>query len=145
MSSADGVVLVIGCGRRPYREYLLSSAASRHPLWMFNASELTWQRKYVRGGRVLDLLDRDAVLAAARELAATTPVVGVVSWDEALIVTTAHVADELGVPGAGITGIEGCRDKFRSRQVLTAAGVTQPRFDFVRDATQAVAAARTVG
>lgn len=145
MSLADGVVLVVGCGMRPYREYLLSSAAVRHPLWLFNASELTWQREHVRGGRVLDLLDRDAVLAAARELAATTPVLGVLSWDEALIVTTAHVAHELGVPGAGITAIEGCRDKFRSRRVLTAAGVVQPRFDFVQDETQAVAAAERIG
>jgi biotin carboxylase len=145
MSSADGVVLVIGCGMQPYREYLLSSAASRHPLWLFNASEVTWQREYVRGGTVLDLMDRDAVLAAARELAATVPVLGVVSWDEALIVTTAHVADELSLPGAGINGVEGCRDKFRSRQVLTAAGVAQPVFDFVRDEQQAVAAADRIG
>lgn len=145
MSSADGVVLVVGCGMRPYREYLLSSAAARHPLWLFNASELTWQSNYVRGGTVLDLLDRDAVLAAARELAATIPVLGVLSWDEVLIVTTAHVAHELGVPGPGITAIEGCRDKFRSRRVLTAAAVAQPRFHFAQDERQAVAAAERIG
>jgi biotin carboxylase len=145
MSSGQGVVLVIGCGRRPYREYLLSSAAIRYPLWLFNDSELTWQREHVRGGRVLDLLDREAVLAAARELAATTPVLGVLSWDEMLIVHTAHVANELGIAGAGINGIEGCRDKLRGRRVLTAAGVAQPRFDFARDETQAVAAARRIG
>jgi biotin carboxylase len=145
MSSAEGVVLVIGCGRRPYREYLLSSAAARHPLWLFNESELTWQREHVRGGTVVDLLDRDAVLTAARELAATTPVRGVLSWDEMLIVNTAHVARELHVAGAGVSGIEGCRDKVRSRRVLTAAGVAQPRFDFARDETQAVAAAERIG
>jgi L-ornithine N5-oxygenase len=145
MSSAEGVVLVIGCGRRLYREYLLSSAAARHPLWLFNASELTWQREHVRGGTVLDLDDRDAVLAAARELAAMTTVAGVMSWDEALIVTTAHVAHELGVPGAGLDGIEGCRDKPRSRRVLTAAGLAQPRFDFAGDEAQAVMAAERIG
>ncbi|HET9137753.1 ATP-grasp domain-containing protein [Actinophytocola sp.] len=130
---------------RPYREYLLSSAGVRHPLWLFASAELTWQRPYVAGGTVVDLLDRDAVLAAARELAATTPVLGVLSWDEALIVNTAQVADMLGLPGAGIAGIEGCRDKFRSRQVVTAAGVAQPRFEFVRDEARAVAAAETIG
>jgi biotin carboxylase len=141
----EGVVLVIGCGRRPYREYLLSPAAARHPLWLFSASPLTWQRGHVRGGTVVDLLDRDAVLAAARELAATTTVRGVLSWDEALIVTAAHVACDLGVPGAGTDGIEGCRDKPRCRRALTAAGLAQPRFGVADDEEQAVRAARRIG
>ncbi|GGS42902.1 ATP-grasp domain-containing protein [Actinokineospora fastidiosa] len=145
MSEPDGVVLVIGCGMRPYREYLLASAAKRHPLWMFTADEPTWQSGYLAGATVVDLMDRDAVLAAARELAAAVPVVGVLSWDEALIVTTAHVAADLGLPGAGTGAIEGCRDKFHSREVLTAAGVDQPRFAFVRDEAHAVAAADAIG
>ncbi|MET0233532.1 MAG: ATP-grasp domain-containing protein [Kibdelosporangium sp.] len=143
--TSDGVVLVIGCGMRPYREYLLSSAAARHSLWLFNSSELTWQKEHVLGGSVLDVHDRDAVIAAARELAMTRPVLGVLSWDEALIVTTAHVADELGLPGAGINAIEGCRDKPRSREALTAVGVAQPQFEFVRTEFDAVAAAQRIG
>jgi biotin carboxylase len=143
--TSGGVVLVIGCGMRPYREYLLSSAAARHPLWLFNSSELTWQEQHVAGGTVLDVHDRDAVIAAARELAATMPVHGVLSWDEALIVTTAHVADELGLPGAGINAIEGCRDKPRSREALTAVGVAQPMFEFVRTESDAVMAAQRIG
>jgi biotin carboxylase len=145
MNAAEGVVLVIGCGMQPYREYLLESAAGRHPLWMFNSAELTWQRGYVRGGTVVDLFDRDAVVEQARALAARRPVLGVLSWDEALIVTAAHVAHELGLPGPGIGAIEGCRDKYRSREVLTAAGVAQPRFEFVRDEAHAVAAADRIG
>jgi biotin carboxylase len=143
--TSDGVVLVLGCGMRPYREYLLSSAGARHPLWLFNGSELTWQHEYVRGGTVLDVFDLEAVLAAAFELAGTTTVLGVVSWDEALIVTAARVADELGVPGAGVEAIEGCRDKPRSRRILTAAGVPQPQFEFVRDEIEAVAVADRIG
>lgn len=50
MSAAESVVLVIGCGRRPYREYLLASAAARHPLWLLSESEITWQHEYVLGG-----------------------------------------------------------------------------------------------
>jgi biotin carboxylase len=123
----------------------MASAASRHPLWLFNDSELSWQREHVRGGTVLDLLDPDGVLAAARELAATRAVAGVLSWDEALIVTTAHVAHELRVPGAGIDGIEGCRDKPRSRRALTAAGLPQPGFGFAGDEAAAVAAAERIG
>jgi biotin carboxylase len=146
MSQDQGVILVIGCGMQPYREYLLSSAATRAPLWLFNSGPLDWQRRHVVGGTVLDdLLDRDAVVAAARALAATRPVLGVLSWDETLVVNTAHVAHALGLPGPGVDAIEGCRDKFRSRRVLTAAGVAQPRFDFVRDEAHAVAAADRIG
>ena len=143
--TTEGVVLVIGCGIRPYREYLLSSAAARHPLWMFSTSELTWQKDHVRGGTVLDLDDQNTVISAARELAATMPVLGVLSWDEALIVTTAHVAHELGLRGAGVNAIEGCRDKPRSRRALSAVGVSQPQFEFVASEADAVAAARRIG
>ncbi len=142
---ADGVVLVIGCGRRPYREYLLASAAGRHPLWLFDATEPSWQLGYVRGGTALDMADRGAVVAAARDLAARMTVRGVLSWDEALIATAAHVADELGVAGAGIDGISGCRDKDRCRRVLTAAGLVQPQFEFVSQESEAVAAADRIG
>jgi biotin carboxylase len=145
MRSDEGVVLVIGCGRRQYRQYLLASAAARHLLWLFNDSEITWQREYVRGSTILDLLDGDAVLAAARALAATRPVLGVLSWDEMLIVNTAHVAGELGLPGAGASGVQSCRDKARSRRVLTAAGIAQPLAEFVRAETQAVTAAERIG
>jgi biotin carboxylase len=144
-AEADGVVLVIGCGRRLYREYLMASAAARHRLWLFSESELGWQLGYVSGGTVLDLLDTEAVLAAARELAARTAVLGVMSWDEALIVTTAHVAHRLGLPGAGVDGIEGCRDKPRSRRLLTEAGLPQPLFGAAADEAQAVAVARRIG
>jgi biotin carboxylase len=144
-AEADGVVLVIGCGRRLYREYLMASAAARHRLWLFNESELSWQLDYVSDGTVLDLQDPEAVLAAARDLAARTTVLGVMSWDEALIVTTAHVAHHLGLPGAGTDGIEGCRDKPRSRRLLTAAGLPQPLFGAAAEEAQAVAVARRIG
>ena len=145
MSSADDVVLVIGCGRRRYREYLLASAASRHPLWLFDESGLSWQGEYVRGGTAVNVLDRDALVAAARELAATRRVRGVFSWDEMLIVNTAHVAAALGLPGAGIRGVEGCRDKARNRRVLAGAGVAQPQFGLAANEAQAVAAAERIG
>jgi biotin carboxylase len=145
MSAAEGVVLVIGCGRRPYREYLLASAATRHPLWLFNESEITWQHEHVVGGTVVDLLDLQALLTAARGLAADRPVLGVLSWDEMLIVNTARVADVLGLPGPGLSGVESCRDKVRGRRVLAAAMIDQPVSAYVRDQARAVAAAERIG
>ncbi|HET9168143.1 MAG TPA: ATP-grasp domain-containing protein [Actinocrinis sp.] len=144
-AEAEGVVLLIGCGWRPYREYLLASAASRHPLWLFAATEPTWQRDHVRGSTVLADFGPDTMLAAARRLAQTAPILGVLSWDEALIVQTARLAHRLGLPGAGVAGIEGCRDKPLTRRLLTAAGLPQPRFAYVRDEADAVAAAERFG
>ena len=145
VASAEGVVLVIGCGWRPYREYLLESAAARHPLWLFNATEPDWQLDYVRGCTVLDAFDLTTMLAAARKLAETAPILGVMSWDEALIVEVAHVAHELGLPGAGIDAIEGCRDKPLSRTLLAEAGLPQPGFEFVADEARAVEVADRLG
>jgi biotin carboxylase len=141
----EDVVLVLGCGSRAYREYLLAAAAGRHPLWMFNGAPVDWPHRYVQGTTVVDLDDHEAVLAAARDLAWTRPIAGVVSWDEAAIVTAAQVAHELGLPGPGLDGIEGCKDKARSRRVLTAAGLAQPRFAFTLDEASALAAAAEIG
>ncbi|MFI8304058.1 acetyl-CoA carboxylase biotin carboxylase subunit family protein [Streptomyces sp. NPDC085927] len=142
---ADGVVLLIGCGMRRYREYLLAGAAATHPVWLFTGEEPDWQTPFLTGHTMVDVTDRAAVLAAAGELAGRVPVRGVLSWDETLIVTTAHVAEALGLPGAGVDGVEGCRDKFRSRRLLTAAGVDQPRYAWVDTAEEALAAAGTIG
>ncbi|MFJ3798312.1 ATP-grasp domain-containing protein [Streptomyces sp. NPDC090088] len=141
----EGVILLIGCGMRKYREYLLAGAAATHPVWLFTGEEPDWQTPYLTGHTVVDVTDRDAVLAAARELAARIPVRGVLSWDETLIVTTARVADELGLPGAGVDGVEGCRDKYRSRRLLTAAGLDQPGYAWVDTAEEALAAAERIG
>ncbi|MFG2815699.1 acetyl-CoA carboxylase biotin carboxylase subunit family protein [Streptomyces sp. NPDC048410] len=141
----DGVILLIGCGMREYREYLLAGAAAAHPVWLFTGEEPDWQTPYLTGHTVVDVTDRAAVLAAARELAAHVPVRGTLSWDETLIVTTAHVAEALGLPGASVDGVEGCRDKFRSRRLLTEAGVAQPRFAYVDTAEEALTAAAEIG
>ncbi|MGW4285973.1 ATP-grasp domain-containing protein [Streptomyces sp. NPDC004673] len=141
----DGVILLIGCGMREYREYLLAGAAAAHPVWLFTVEEPDWQAPYLTGHTVVDVTDRAAVLAAARELAAHVPVRGTLSWDETLIVTTAHVAEALGLPGASVDGVEGCRDKFRSRRLLTEAGVAQPRFAYVDTAEEALTAAAEIG
>jgi biotin carboxylase len=143
--AAASVVIVIGCGMQKYREYLLSSAATRQRLWLFNQTEPTWQTDYTVGSTLVDLYDRRAVLAAAEEVARSRPVLGVLSWDETLIVTTAHVAEALGLPGAGVDGIEGCRDKRRGRRVLSEAGLRQPAYAWVSDEDDAVAAAARIG
>src|SRR4030081_571679 len=56
-NSDDGVVLLIGSGRRAYREYLIRGLASRAPLWLIDEEPATWQSGYLAGSSVVALLD----------------------------------------------------------------------------------------
>jgi biotin carboxylase len=151
MARAD-VVLVLGSGARRYREYLLASAAATRRLWLLDAVPPTWQRSYLEGATVVDLLDADrlvpdveALLAAARTVASTREITGVLTYDETLVVAAASIAERLGVPGLTAAGAENCRNKYRTREVLTAAGVAQPGFAFVASPEEAAAAASSFG
>jgi biotin carboxylase len=148
----EGVVLLIGSGVQRYREYLLAGAARGRRIWLIDAAESTWQKPYVVGTTVVPLLNparltpnKEALIEAALEVAKHERVVGVFSYDEVLIVTTAHIADRLGLPGSTIDGVENCRNKARNRAVLTAAGLPQPRFEMVRTLEEARAAAEATG
>jgi biotin carboxylase len=148
----EGVVLLIGSGVQRYREYLLAGAARGRRIWLIDAAESTWQKPYVAGTTVVPLLNparltpnKDALIEAALAIAKRERVVGVFSYDEVLIVTTAHIADQLGLPGSTIDGVENCRNKARNRAVLTEAGLPQPRFQMVRTLAEAQAAAEATG
>lgn len=148
----DGVVLLIGSGQRLYREYLMAGASERRPLWLIDDQEPTWQRPYIVGGDVVEPIDRarstpdqDALLDAATAVARTHRVRGAFTYDEGLVTATAHIADRLGVPGLTADGAERCRNKHRTRQALTAAGLPQPRFAVARTAEDAAEAAAAIG
>src|SRR5215207_2421047 len=150
--SSDEVVLVVGSGGRRYREYLLAGAARKHRLWLLDAAEPAWQHPYVAGVSVVPLLDeariipdQDALLKAADEVAGRLRVRGVFTYDEPLVIATAHIADEFGLPGLSVHGAQNCRDKHRTRQMLTMAQVPQPRFELVATLYDATAAARRMG
>lgn len=141
----DAVVLVIGSGLPHYREYLLAGAASRHALWLLDHEPPTWQTPHVRGGTPVDPTDVTLLLAAARDVAAHRAVVGVLCYDEALILPAAHVAEALGLPGPGVGAIQRCRDKSATRQTLADAGIPQPTSTAVSTLRQARAAAEATG
>jgi biotin carboxylase len=152
MMQDDGVVLVVGSGGRRYREYLLVGASRRRPLWLLDAHQPSWQTPYVEGASVVPLVDearlipnQEGLVEAACEVAAHRRVVGAFSYDETLIVSTAHIAERLGLPGLTIDGVENCRNKHRNRRRLTEAGLPQPRHAFVRSLEEARAAAERVG
>jgi biotin carboxylase len=148
----EGVVLVIGSANKHYREYLLDSASRRQPLWLLDGVPTTWQAQYVQHTSVVPLVDRERLIPnrellvkTAQEIAADHTVKGVFTYDETLVVTTAHIAEALGLPGLSVDGVENCRNKHRTRQALTAAGLPQPRFAYVTTLSEATATAAEFG
>lgn len=150
MSPSNGVLLVISSGLQLYREYLVSAAAARaradgHVLHLINGTRPTWQRKFFDEWTVLNVFDHEKLTAAAMEATAGRHVAGLLCWDEPLVMPAAYIADRLGVPGLTVDGVHGCRDKHRTRRLLTAAGLHQPAFVMAADLDQARAAAAQIG
>lgn len=139
------LLLVIATGTQRYREYLLDAISARFRIHLLNCGDPAWERRYISGATVLPSMDTGQLVAAARNLAAAQPVAGVLTWDEALIVSAARVAEELGLPGAGPEAVQRCRDKYQTRRALDAFGVPQPRFALVSNLDQALLAAEDLG
>ncbi|MGW4033991.1 ATP-grasp domain-containing protein [Streptomyces sp. NPDC004838] len=150
MSTDDRVLLVIGSGLKVYREYLIESAARRAAeldlkLVLVNNLKPVWQQSYFDEITVVNVFDHDELRKAAREIAGRRTVVGLFCYDEPLVMPTAELAAEFGVPGLGLAGVEGCRDKHRTRTRLTAAGLPQPGFELTDSLEQAREAAARIG
>jgi biotin carboxylase len=150
MSGTDNVLLVIGSGLRMYREYLVRPAAAYArslglELVLVNNLKPTWQLDYYDEIDVVNVFDHSLLFDAARRIAARRIVAGVLCWDEPLVMPAATLADEFGVPGLGVEGVLGCRDKHRTRTLLTQAGIAQPVSTMVYDARQAAEAAARAG
>jgi len=150
MSSSKTVLLTIGSGLKLYREYLVRSASARarnagHELVLINNLQPTWQHEYFGEITVCNVFDHELLARAAREVAARYTVVGVLCWDEPLVMQAAELAAEFGVPGLSIPGVRGCRDKYSARTRLTAGGLLQPGFEMTADLAQARIAAARIG
>ncbi|WP_369226000.1 ATP-grasp domain-containing protein [Streptomyces sp. R39] len=139
------VLLLVGSGYRPYREYILAAVSEHYRLWLLDSHEATWQLAYCAGATRVDTRDADAMREAARGLVAELPVVGVFTYDESQVVFCARLARDLGLPGSPPETISACRDKATTRSVLAAAGVPQPACRTVTSAEEALAAADEIG
>jgi len=150
MTEPNRVLLVIGSGLKLYREYLVKSIHRRAraaglDLVLLNNIKPTWQHRYFDEIIVTNLFDAAAMSATAREVAARSQVVGLMCWDEPVVLAAGELAAELGVPGLSVPGVRGCRDKNRTRAVLTEAGQHQPGFEMVNTVQEAVEAAERIG
>ncbi|GAA1683788.1 ATP-grasp domain-containing protein [Kribbella yunnanensis] len=139
-------LLVVATGMRLFREYILRSIAPQYRLHMFLHSEPTWEKEYLDGWTVLETtLDAEALVAAATKLHQDDPIDGVLCWDEARILQTAHVAEALGLPGGDVAMINRCRDKHLTRTALAEHGVPQPVSVLVDTVDEALATAEKLG
>ncbi len=148
--SRPGTLLVIGSGLKVYREYLVApirrrALAAGLDLVLVNNLKPTWQRAYFDEITVANVFDTEAMNAAAREVAARRRIVGLMCWDEPLVLDAGLLAAELGVPGLSVPGVRGCRDKRRTRIELTEAGLYQPGSELTTTVEEAKAAARRIG
>ncbi|MCM6774675.1 ATP-grasp domain-containing protein [Nocardia sp. CDC159] len=146
----NDALLAIGSGLQLYREYLVRSLHARArahglDLVLLNNLEPTWQREYFDETTVANLFDHEILAERGREIARRRRIVGVMCWDEPLVQPAADLAEELGVPGLSADGVRGCRDKNRTRSVLTAAGMLQPKFALTHNVEEARAAAARIG
>jgi hypothetical protein len=147
--SADGVVIQVGSGQQLYRQYLMEGASRRSPLWLIDEQAATWQRPFTVGSGVVEVSglipDQHDLLAAVRTASRARPVRGIFTYDELLVIATARIADQLGLPGLTEQGAEHCRNKHMTRIALTAAGLPQPRFALACTAADAADAAAAIG
>ncbi|TCO59639.1 ATP-grasp domain-containing protein [Actinocrispum wychmicini] len=139
------LLLLVGIGYEPHRGYLLRSIAQTTDVWLLDHEPVTWEAPYVIGGTAVDIRDGAALLAAAEDVARSRHVDGVLCWDELKMANTARVAQRLGLPGVSPDVIDRCRDKHRTRTLLAAAGVPQPRSILVGSPAAAGEAADRIG
>jgi biotin carboxylase len=139
-------LLVVATGMRLFREYILRSISPQYRIHMFLHTEPTWEKDYIEAWTVLETtLDADVLVEAARKLHDEQPIDGVLCWDEARILQTAHVTEALGLPGGDVAMVNRCRDKHLTRTALAEHGVPQPESVLVDTVDEALVTADKLG
>ncbi|MBS2961894.1 ATP-grasp domain-containing protein [Actinocrinis puniceicyclus] len=144
--SARGLVVLVGSGGRPYREYAFAAAAARADVALVTTAEPSWQQPYLAGCHRMPQDTPDATAAAAARACAAHPGrVGLLTWDEVLLEATAEAASRLGLPHMSLLAARNCRDKLSTRRLLAAAGVAGVKFAHVHGQQEALRAAESIG
>ena len=138
------VLLVLGTGRRQFREYILASLAEQALVVAVDTRTPSWQSGYTEEFAVC-APDVQSQLAAGRELARNHRVDGVVSLDERFAESAALLAEELGLPTPGTAAVRTCLDRWQTRLLLNDAGVGTVRARLAATAGAAERAVRELG
>ena len=148
---AVGNILLVGAGDQKYREHLLETVSGQG-IWLLTATEPTWELPYISGYTIYPRLNAakvstkiERVMAIVRGLAEVEPIDGVWTFEEMLAPLTAALAEDLNRPSFGSSAVENCRDKLRSRRLLAAAGLPQPRSEFAGTEDEAFRLAAEIG
>jgi biotin carboxylase len=144
------LLVVVSSLSRSSREHFFKSVSEHYRIWLFlggagRSDVADWELPYLAGHTVVDTLDAEAMIAAARQLAETDPISGLVCFDEARIEAAAVLATALGLPTTPQDAIARCRDKHLTRQSLAAMDVPQARSAAVRSVEQAAEVAQRFG
>lgn len=87
----------------------------------------------------------DDMVATAREWHAQEHFDGVITFSEAAVIAVAVIADALGLPSIGFEAARASRNKYLMRQSYERAGAPIPRYRFVTELDDALAAAEEFG
>lgn len=138
------LLLVIGTGRREFREYLLRSIHQQYRIHLFAAAKPVWEMEFLDGHTVIAADDVPAMITMAKDLQSGEPVSGVLCWEEKLVRQAGEVARSLGLPGDP-DAIARCGETHLTRQALAAAGVPQPGWARVSTLPDALVEAGRMG
>jgi biotin carboxylase len=144
--NAPDLVVVVGSGGRPYREYAFAAASARADLALVTATEPDWQQRYLTTHHQVSDTTPDALAQAIANIVVATPgQAGVFTWDEVLLEATAAAAQRLGLDHMSPTAVRNCRDKLSTRRLLDMAAVSGVKFAHVRGQEEALREAEAIG
>ncbi|QMV23048.1 ATP-grasp domain-containing protein [Streptomyces sp. SCUT-3] len=139
------VLLLVGSGYRPYREYILAAVSKHYRLWLLDSAEATWQLAYCAGATRVDTRDAEAVREAAagrRGLPAGRGRLHLRRDAGRLLRPPRAGPRAAGQPARGRHQLP---RQGGHRAALAAAGVPQPASRTVATAEEALAAAEEIG
>lgn len=138
-------LLVIGSGSQSYREYALKALAEKYAIILLHSDLLHWQKPYILDHTQVALTDKDATLAAARQIAQKYELAGVFTYDETAVEIAALIAQDLHLLHNDIETIHMCRDKFLMRQRWQQKGVPSAQSYLSFSLEEATEAATKIG
>ncbi|MFI7356133.1 ATP-grasp domain-containing protein [Streptomyces avidinii] len=145
MTHQPPVLLVVAPGDSVYRGYCLEQVASAYDIVVITPGPITWEEPHVIDHEVADPHDPDALLAAGQALAGRHTIAGVLTWNELLLVATAHLAEALGVKSNPVAVMHNCLDKHATRALLDRHGVPSARSVQVASLLEAALVAERIG
>lgn len=139
------VLVILSAGQSEYREDILRRISDRYRLVLVAPEPVTWEKPYIIDHEIVDAADTEGFIAAALRFSERYPVAGVYTYDEWCVEMAARIGETLGLAHCGLAATRLCRDKWATRRSLSAADVPSAASEAVRDAAEALDAARRIG